>query len=68
MDEEDNIAEPDVLKRDIITRRARAEKLLTEIPMFCTVSFFEIDLRYIRDTLSAKHLWIADKEVELIAK
>jgi dynein heavy chain len=68
MDDPENPTEPDVLRRDVISRRARAQKLMDSIPELMTVSFFQIDCRSIRTTLSEKHLKIANEEIELIAK
>ena len=68
LDDDENPPEADVLKKGVIMHRAEAERLMGEIPDSIIVSMFQINVGTIRDVIAAKHTWIAEQQVELIAK
>ena len=68
MDDAENPAEPEPLRRDVIFHLKEAERLEREIPDSIIVSMFLVDCAAIRKQLSAKHETIAKAEKDLIAK
>jgi dynein heavy chain len=57
-----------MLRKDVIFHQKEAARLMQEIPDSIIVSMFQINVGTIRDTIAAKHTWIANQQIELIAK
>lgn len=68
LDDDENPPEADVLRKDVIFHQKEANRLMAEIPDNIIVSMFQINVGTIRDVIAAKHTWIAEQEIELIAK
>jgi hypothetical protein len=68
LDDDENPPEAEVLKKGVIFHRKEADRLMNEIPDSIVVSMFQVNVGTIRDVIAAKHTWIAEQEVELIAK
>lgn len=68
LDDDENPADPEVLRKDIVFHKKEAERLMIEIPDQIIVSMFQVNVGNIRDILVAKHTKIANDEIELVAK
>ena len=58
----------DELEKQVKQHRKDAQRLQEEIPESMCVSFFRVNCKTIRDSLSEKHNKIADEMVEIISK
>jgi HAMP domain-containing protein len=68
LDDDENPPEAETLRKDIIFHKKEAERLMIEIPDQIIVSMFQINVASIRDLVVAKHIKIANDEIELVAK
>ena len=68
MDDEENPPEAEALRKDVIFHRKEAERLTNEIPESIVVSMFTVNCDTIRKQLVQKHIYIAEEEINLIAK
>lgn len=68
LDDDENPPDAEVLRKDIIFHKKEAERLMIEIPDQIIVSMFQINVASIRDLVVAKHIKIANDEIELVAK
>jgi hypothetical protein len=68
LDDDENPAEIDFLRKDVIFHQKEAERLKSEIPDDIIISIFKVSCKEIRNRLAQKHLQIANDEIELIAK
>jgi uncharacterized protein Yka (UPF0111/DUF47 family) len=66
--EEDNWLTSEEFEKSVKAHRKEAQRLQEEIPESMTISFFRVNCKTIRDSLSEKHMKIADAMVEIIAK
>lgn len=68
MDDDDNPPEAEALRGQVKFHQKEAQRLMAQIPDSIVVSMFQVNVGHIRDQIVEKHTWIADRQIELIAK
>ena len=68
LDDDDNPPEAEALRGQVKFHQKEAERLMAQIPDSIIVSMFQVNVGQIRDQIVEKHTWIADRQIELIAK
>ena len=66
--DEENWPTADELEKEVVRHRKEAARLNKEIPDSVCVSFYKVNCKTIRDSLSDKHVRIANEMIEIISK
>lgn len=65
---EEDWPSPEDLEKEVIRHRKEAQRLQKEIPESMCISFYKVNCKTIRDSLSEKHIKIASEMIGIIEK